>query len=72
MLLILDMDGVLIDSERHWRSIESEFLRGVIPSWTPADQLGILGMSLRDVYQHLVARYGLARSWDEYFRHYEQ
>ncbi len=72
MLLIFDMDGVLIDSERHWRSIEADFLRGLIPSWSEVDQRGILGMSLRDVYRRLGADYGLEITWDEYLRHYNE
>ena len=68
--VIFDMDGVLVDSEVHWRRVEHEFLGELIPGWCEADQQAILGMSAYDVHALLVEKYGLKKTRDEYVDHY--
>lgn len=68
--LIFDFDGVIVDSEVHWRSIEHEFLSGIIPNWSESDQEGILGMSVYDVHALLVSKYGLKMSREDYIGYY--
>ena len=41
--LIFDMDGVIVDSELHWKSLEGFFLQSLIPGWTAVDQGRIIG-----------------------------
>ena len=69
--IIFDMDGVLVDSEIHWKKVESDFLSGLIPSWDETAQKGIIGMSAHDVYHLLVKEYGLDKSKEEYFGYYQ-
>src|SRR5690348_16891097 len=42
---IFDMDGVIVDSELHWKSVEGYFLQSLIPGWTQEDQGRIIGLS---------------------------
>jgi HAD superfamily hydrolase (TIGR01509 family) len=57
--VLLDMDGVLIDSERHWHSIEGAWLRSVIPGWEDEHQKECIGLSMAGLYEHLHFKYGL-------------
>ena len=68
--VIFDMDGVIVDSELHWKEVESEFLAGLIGHWDEQLQAGIIGMSAYDVYRKLVAEHGLKISIDEYRDYY--
>jgi len=68
--VIFDMDGVLVDSEVHWRKVEHEFLAELVPGWSETDQQRILGMSAYDVHSLLVEKYGLKKTRDEYVDHY--
>ncbi len=68
--VIFDMDGVIVDSELHWKGVESEFLKGLIGHWDEALQAGIIGMSAYDVYHKLVSEEGLKISIAEYLEYY--
>ncbi|MFN8388666.1 MAG: HAD family phosphatase [Bdellovibrionota bacterium] len=68
--IIFDMDGVLVNSEVHWKAVESEFLSGLVPGWSDADQSAILGMSAYDVHARLVEKYGLTLSREAYIEYY--
>ena len=41
--VIFDMDGVIVDSEIHWKTTEGYFLQSLIPTWSIDDQDKILG-----------------------------
>lgn len=69
--IIFDMDGVIIDSEIHWKKIQSDFLKGLIPTWSPQDQKQLIGLSAHDVYKRLVDKYNLELSKEEYFYYYK-
>ena len=68
--IVFDMDGVIVDSEVHWKQVEAEFLGGLIPGWSAKDQHSILGMSAYDVHMKLVRDYGVTMSVKEYFDYY--
>ncbi len=69
--VVFDMDGVLVDSEIHWKKMESAFLRGLLPEWDEARQKSIIGMSVYDVYSLLIRDYGLCISREEYLEYYD-
>lgn len=69
--IIFDMDGVLVDSEIHWKQIQSEFLKGMIPTWSEQDQIQLIGLSAHDVYKRLVSVYGIKITVQEYFNYYK-
>jgi HAD superfamily hydrolase (TIGR01509 family) len=67
---IFDMDGVIVDSELHWKSLEGYFLRTLIPGWTTADQGRIIGLSLDSLFDLLTTEYGLVGGKEEFLREY--
>src|SRR3954469_20974907 len=68
--LIFDMDGVIVDSELHWKSLEGYFLQSLIPGWTVADQGRIIGLSLDNLYTLLTTEYGLNSNKEEFVTEY--
>ena len=70
--LIFDMDGVIVDSELHWKQLEGFFLQSLIPSWTPADQGRIIGLSIHDLYTMLSGEFGLRKSKEEFLELYHE
>jgi HAD superfamily hydrolase (TIGR01509 family) len=68
--LIFDMDGVIVDSELHWKQLEGYFLQSLIPSWTPEDQGRIIGLSIHDLYNMLSREFGLRKSKEEFLELY--
>ena len=57
--VVFDMDGVLVDSELHWKEVGSEFLRSIVPQWNDQLQRSIIGLSLYQIYEILVRDYDL-------------
>jgi HAD superfamily hydrolase (TIGR01509 family) len=68
--LIFDMDGVVVDSELHWKSLEGFFLRSLVPTWGEADQSKIIGLSVHDLYRMLVSDYGVSQTKEEFLALY--
>ncbi len=64
--IIFDMDGVLIDSERHWKKAELGFFNKLLPEWTKEDQQKIIGINVHDTYRILKTDYGLAIDEDTF------
>ncbi len=67
---IFDMDGVIVDSEYHWKSLEGYFLKSLIPGWDRADQGKIIGLSQHDLYALLVSDYGLRQPKEQFQARY--
>jgi HAD superfamily hydrolase (TIGR01509 family) len=68
--LIFDLDGVIVDSELHWKSLEGYFLRTLIPGWTMADQGRIIGLSLENLHKLLTTEYGLRGDKEGFLKQY--
>lgn len=67
---IFDMDGVIVDSEIHWKSVEGYYLRQIIPGWTEEDQGRIVGISLDNLFTMLRGEYGYSGSEVEFLETY--
>src|SRR5919199_6597257 len=67
---IFDMDGVIVDSELHWKSLEGFFLQSLVPTWGSADQGRIIGLSVHDLYRLLRDEYGLTDSKAQFLELY--
>ena len=67
---IFDMDGVIVDSELHWKSLEGYFLQSLIPAWTSTDQDRIIGLSVHDLYRLLTSEYDLQHNKEEFMALY--
>ena len=68
--VIFDMDGVIVDSELHWKSLEGYFLQALIPGWTMQDQGKIIGLSLDNLYTMLADEYGLKKPRESFLAQY--
>lgn len=64
--VVFDMDGVVIDSERHWRDAEREFLSKHLAGSGHLDQAKVMGLSLEGFYQALTRDYGLKMSLERF------
>jgi len=64
--ILLDMDGVLIDSERHWHSIEGAWLRSVIPGWIDEYQKDCVGLSMSGLYDMLRLKHSLSMPFPDF------
>src|SRR4051794_16157785 len=68
--LIFDMDGVMVDSELHWKTVEGFFLESLVPTWSSADQGRIIGLSVHDLYSLLSGEYYLKESKEAFLGRY--
>jgi HAD superfamily hydrolase (TIGR01509 family) len=64
--ILLDMDGVLIDSERHWHFIEGAWLRSVIPGWNDVSQKDYVGLSMAGFYEYLCRQHQLPMNFEDF------
>lgn len=69
--VVLDFDGVIFDSEKHWATIENPYLRRHIPYWEDSDYHQLIGKSLSEVYDFLVQTRQFSLAKQEYFDDYE-
>ncbi|MBD3276053.1 MAG: HAD-IA family hydrolase [Candidatus Marinimicrobia bacterium] len=70
--IIWDMDGVLVDSERHWDQLDSFFLEDIVPQWDQFDEDLLTGRSIKDIHDMLSADYGLEMDFESYVDHYNK
>jgi HAD superfamily hydrolase (TIGR01509 family) len=69
--ILFDMDGVLVDSQRHWEAFEEEYvLEDLLADVPDVDRSAITGRSVWDVHAHLVDTYGLDVSEAEFLDAY--
>lgn len=66
------MDGVLVDSERHWQEVEFVFLKNRIPGWNLGQHKKIMGMSVPDLYALLRWQFKIKLAEREFARIYNQ
>lgn len=64
--LVLDMDGVIVDSELQWKLAEGPFFREVVPAWMDADHDKIVGLSPEDLYRFLASRYPVSHTLGQF------
>jgi HAD superfamily hydrolase (TIGR01509 family) len=69
--VIFDMDGVIVDSEIHWKTTEGFFLQSLIPGWSANDQDRIIGLGVLDLYTLLVDTYHLQKTKNEFLEIYQ-
>ena len=70
--VIFDMDGVIVDSEIHWKTTEGYFLQSLIPTWNMSDQDKIIGLAVHDLYALLVSTYQLAKTKEQFLELYQE
>jgi HAD superfamily hydrolase (TIGR01509 family) len=70
--VIFDMDGVIVDSELHWKTVEGFFLQSVIPTWSSFDQGRIIGIGVHDLYALLTNEYSLQKTEEQFLELYQE
>jgi HAD superfamily hydrolase (TIGR01509 family) len=70
--IIFDLDGVIVDSEMHWASLEEPFLKNLIPDSYDEYHKDIVGRSVSDIYQYLATNYNIPIDKDEFLRTYDE
>jgi len=70
--VIFDMDGVIVDSEIHWKTLEGYFLQSLIPTWSSTDQDKIIGLGVHDLYTLLIGQYGLQKTKEQFLELYQE
>jgi HAD superfamily hydrolase (TIGR01509 family) len=70
--VIFDMDGVIVDSEIHWKTTEGYFLQSLIPTWSMHDQDRIIGLGVLDLYALLVNTYKLQKTKEQFLEIYQE
>ena len=64
--VIFDMDGVILDSEIHWKKAELSLFNKIVANWTKDDQHKIVGLSIHDTYRLLANDFGLTIGRDDF------
>lgn len=70
--VMFDMDGVLVDSERHWATLENE---RILPRATASAEItasDIAGMNVTDLYVHLSEKYETTMDEREFVALYDE
>jgi HAD superfamily hydrolase (TIGR01509 family) len=70
--VIFDMDGVIVDSEIQWKTLEGYFLQSLIPTWSSSDQDKIIGLGVHDLYTLLIGQYGLQKTKAQFLELYQK
>jgi HAD superfamily hydrolase (TIGR01509 family) len=70
--IIFDMDGVIIDSELHWTSLEEPFLKSLIPDPYDGYHKNIVGRSVSDIYLYLASNFNIPIDKDEFLKSYDE
>lgn len=68
---IFDMDGLLVDSEKHWIGIDRTIWEELGLEVTEEFQKQLTGLNLKDAFA-LAVRYKSDLSWDEMIRKYDE
>jgi HAD superfamily hydrolase (TIGR01509 family) len=63
--VLWDMDGTLIDSEHYWMRAEINLARQAGGSWSEADGLSLVGMSLYDSSRIIIEKLGLTQGIED-------
>lgn len=62
-----DLDGTLVDTERHWTAVQTELVESFGGTWTESQALSIMGRSQADSIQ-VLQRAGVRLSFEEIAR----
>lgn len=67
--VIFDMDGVIVDSEAQWKSLEAAYFRELAPSWTAEHDERAVGLGVEDLHRFLVKEFEVAITKNEFLDH---
>lgn len=67
--VIFDMDGVIVDSEAQWKSLEGKYFRELAPAWTREHDERAVGLGVEDIHRFLVQEFGVKIDKHEFLAH---
>lgn len=70
--VVFDLDGVVIDSEFHWKKVEFDFLKSLVKNWNESKQRELLGMSVLDAFHLLRKRFDISIKESEFLEKYDE
>ena len=70
--VVFDMDGVLVDSESQWKSLEAAYFRRLAPGWGPEHDERSVGLGVEDLHRFLVSEFGVGISLSEFVAHCDE
>jgi HAD superfamily hydrolase (TIGR01509 family) len=71
--VIFDMDGVIIDSEKHWDDFKEMFYPSVVPGvdWA-SEGKRFVGMNLNNIFDHLKSDFNISMEREEFVQTYNR
>jgi len=66
------MDGVIVDSEVHWKDPQARFIQTLVGELTIEDERRFIGMSIPDIYNILYDKYKLNLSLKQFMEEYDK
>lgn len=70
--VLLDMDGVIVDSELQWKLVESSYLKSLVPHWGAEHERQIVGRGVVDLYQWLADNFAVKVSKKDFLAHCDE
>lgn len=67
--VVFDMDGVIVDSEAQWKSLEGKYFRELAPAWTKEHDERAVGMGVEDIHRFLTEHLGVKIDKQEFLAH---
>jgi HAD superfamily hydrolase (TIGR01509 family) len=67
--VLFDMDGVIVNSEAQWKSLEAAYFRELAPAWTKEHDERAVGLGVEDLHRFLVKEFDVDVSKNEFLAH---
>lgn len=67
--VIFDMDGVIVDSEAQWKTLEAAYFRELAPAWTKEHDERAVGLGVEDLHRFLVKEFEVLITKNEFLDH---
>lgn len=67
--VIFDMDGVIVNSESEWKSLEALYFRELAPAWTKEHDERAVGLGVEDLHRFLINEFEVTVSKNEFLHH---
>jgi len=67
--VVFDMDGVIVDSEAQWKTLEGRYFRELAPAWSKEHDERAVGMGVEDIHRFLVEHFGVKIDRQEFVAH---
>ena len=70
--VLFDMDGVIVNSEAQWKTLEAAYFRELAPSWTAEHDERAVGLGVEDLHRFFVKEFDINLSKRDFLDHCDQ